>query len=181
MEPFRIIEKYYAPGSLAFSLLIHHSRMVKEKALVIARKVRRMNPDIHFISEAAILHDIGIFHTNEPEIGCFGNKAYICHGYLGREILEQEALPLHALVCERHVGLGLSISDIEEKNLPIPKRDMIPVSLEEQIICYADKFFSKSPEFISKEKPISTIREGIARYGREQIKRFDEWVLLFGI
>ncbi len=60
-----------------------------------------------------MLHDIGIFLTNAPHIGCYGDKPYICHGYLGREILDKEGLPGHAMVCERHVGAGLTVTDIE--------------------------------------------------------------------
>jgi len=53
-----------------------------------------------FIEEAALLHDIGIFNTNLPKIGCYGRHPYISHGYLGRELLENEGLAAHALVCE---------------------------------------------------------------------------------
>ncbi len=181
MDTLRIIKKYYDPGSRAYYLLVHHSRMVAEKALEIAKKLKRLNPDLIFIEEAAMLHDIGILFTNEPEIGCYGDKPYVCHGYLGREILEKEGFPKHALICERHIGVGISRKDIEEKNLPLPKREMVPVSIEEQIICYADKFFSKDSEFLLKEKSIKRIREYISKFGKDKIKRFDEWVKIFGV
>ena len=61
-----------------------------------------------------MLHDIGIFLTHAPQIGCHGDKPYICHGYLGRELLEKEGFPRHAIVCETHVGVGLTIADIEK-------------------------------------------------------------------
>jgi uncharacterized protein len=178
--PIEIIKKYYSPDSRTFYFLIHHSKMVAEKALTIARRLRRPGPDLKFIEEAAMLHDIGILVTNEPSLGCYGDKPYICHGYAGREILEKEGLPGHALVCERHVGAGISIADIRGKNLPLPVRDMVPVSIEERIICFADKFFSKDEEFLLKEKPIEKVREGIAKFGQEQMERFEKWVKLFG-
>jgi uncharacterized protein len=178
--PFEIIKKYYSPDSKAFYFLICHGKMVAGKALVIARRVRRLGPDLKFIGEAAMLHDIGILVTDEPSLGCYGDKPYICHGYAGREILEKEGLPVHALVCERHVGAGISLADIREKNLPLPGRDMIPVSIEERIICFADKFFSKDEEFLLKEKPLEKVRMGIAKFGQEQMERFEEWVKLFG-
>ena len=181
MDTLRIIKKYYDPESRAYYLLVHHSRMVAEKALEIAKKLKRLNPDLIFIEEAAMLHDIGILFTNEPEIGCYGDKPYVCHGYLGREILEKEGFPKHALICERHIGVGISRKDIEEKNLPLPKREMAPVSIEEQIICYADKFFSKDSEFLFKEKSTKRIREYISGFGEDKIKRFDEWVKIFGV
>ncbi len=180
MDPLKIIEKYYNPESKAYHFLIHHSRIVTEKALRIAERVKHIHPDLNFIREASMLHDIGIFLTNEPRIGCFGDKTYICHGYLGRELLEKEGFPRHALVCERHVGVGLTVKDIEENNLPVPMRDMIPLTIEEQIICYADKFFSKDSEFLLTEKPLERVRNGIAKFGEDKLRKFDEWLKYFG-
>jgi uncharacterized protein len=180
LDPLSILEKYYPPSTRAHQLLITHSRMVAEKALRIAHRVRHLHPDEQFIQEAAMLHDIGIFFTNEPHIGCFGDREYLCHGFLGRELLEKEGLPKHALVCERHVGAGITLQEIERKNLPVPKRDMAPVSLEEKLICFADKFFSKNPEYLRKEKPVELVRKGIARYGKEKLQIFDQWVKIFG-
>ncbi len=181
VDPIELIKKYYDPESKAYYLLIQHSRMVSEKALKIAEKVKHLCPDIDFIREAAMLHDIGIYLTDEPDIGCYGDKAYICHGYWGRKILKKEGLPRHAIICERHVGIGLSLREIKEKNLPLPKREMLPVTIEEQIICFADKFFSKSPDFLLREKPIGLIRKQISKHGAGKVKRFDEWVKIFGV
>ena len=155
--------------------------MVTEKALRIAKKVKHLNPDLNFIEEVAMLYNIGIFLTNEPKIGCYGDKPYVCHGYLGRQILEKEGLQKHALVCERHIGVGITLEDIEEKELPLPKRDMIPLSVEEQIICFADKFFSKNPKFLLEEKSIKRIREYISKIGEEKLRQFDEGIRLFEI
>ena len=180
MVPIKIIEKYYNPASKAYHYLLPHIAMVTEKARRIAKRVKHLNPDLNFIEEAAMLHDIGIFLTNDPKIGCYGDKPYVCHGYLGREILEREGFPKHALVCERHIGVGITLEDIEEKELPLPKRDMIPLSVEEQIICFADKFFSKNSDFLLKEKPLERVRKGISKYGKEKLRQFDEWMKLFG-
>ena len=181
MDPIKIIRKYYIPGSKAYYLLTRHSEVVTEKSVGIALRMGHLRPDPDFIREAAMLHDIGIFLTNEPAIGCHGDREYICHGYLGREILEREGLHRHALVCERHVGVGLSASEIKDKDLPVPQRDMLPLSIEEQIICFADKFFSKDPEFLLEEKPLERIRNGILRFGPEKLSQFDDWVKLFGV
>ena len=34
-----------------------------------------------------MLHDIGIFRCNAPDIDCHGDAGYICHGYLGAELM----------------------------------------------------------------------------------------------
>ncbi|MCD6094640.1 HDIG domain-containing protein [bacterium] len=176
MEPLKIIQKYYHPNTKAYNLLIRHSTQVANKALEIAKKLKDPHIDLKFIKEAAMLHDIGIFKTYAPSLGCYGNKPYICHGYLGREILEKEGLPKHALVCERHIGVGITKEEIERKKLPLPKRDMVPISLEEKIICFADKFFSKSSP---KEKSISEIKKELSKIGRDKVKKFERWLKLF--
>jgi len=180
MDPLKIIEKYYSTDSRAYYLLVHHSRKVTEKALEVAQKVSHLHPDRKFIEEAAMLHDLGIFLTDEPGLGCYGKTAYLCHGYLGRELLEKEGYPLHGFVCERHVGVGITAGEIRQKNLPLPNRDMIPLSLEEQIVCFADKFFSKDEEFLFIEKPIEKVRQGIAHFGDEKLRIFDDWLEMFG-
>lgn len=175
MDPFEILQKYYYPDSKTYKFLFTHSRKVADKALDAAQRVKHLNPDVKFIEEAALLHDIGIFKVNAPGIGCIGPMDYIAHGYLGREMLEGEGYPRHALVCERHVGTGISTGEIDRYNLPLPRRDMLPVTLEEQIICYADKFFTKWPSKIAEERPLDKVRETVAKYGPEQLARFDEW------
>lgn len=179
MDFMAIIERYYTPGSKAHHFLVHHSRLVADKALKVAVRISDLKPDLQFIEEASMLHDIGIFLTHAPEIGCFGIHPYIVHGFMGRELLEREGLPRHALVCERHVGAGLTLSEIEENNLPLPKRDMLPLTLEEKIICFADKFYSKHEERLTQEKSAAEVRAMLARYGAEQAKRFEEWLELF--
>ena len=124
--------------------------------------------------------DIGIFLTHTPDLGCTGVHPYVCHGYLGRELLEEKGLFRHALVCERHVGVGISAADIHREKLPLPARDMRPVSIEEEIICYADKFFSKSKTGNGKEKSVADILIGLAPYGRDKVDRFLSWVDRFG-
>ncbi len=172
MRIIKVIEKYYKNNTKLHNLLLAHSKLVTKKAVKIGR---RLNADIKFIEEAAMLHDIGIFLTNAPDIYCFGKEPYIRHGYLGRLILEREGLPKHALVCERHIGLGITKEDVIKQDLPLPKRDMVPVSIEEKIICYADKFFSKG---LTKEKSIHEITEELKKFGKD--KKFLEWVKLFG-
>jgi uncharacterized protein len=172
MNPFNIICKYYTAGTALYDILLTHSRSVAEKAVAIAMNHPEMHPDLDFIREAAMLHDVGIFLTHAPGIACFGDRPYICHGYLGRDLLQKEGFPRHALVCERHTGMGLALDVIVEKRLPLPHRDMLPVSIEEQMICFADKFFSKTQP--DREKNIDQILLELSVYEREQTERFKE-------
>lgn len=177
MNPLDIIEKYYDKNSDLYKLLVKHSAQVMNKALSIAKNHPELNADTQFITEAAMLHDIGIYLTNAPSIFCHGKKPYICHGYLGADILRNEGLPKHALVCERHTGTGLSIEDIERQKLPLPLRDMIPISIEEQIICFADCFFSKSGDMT--EKSVDKVRAQLSKFGTKTKDQFDYWCEIF--
>jgi uncharacterized protein len=178
MNPIEIIRKYYPADSEAYRILVEHSREVADKALHIVRSHPEMALDCTFIDEAAMLHDIGVFLCYAPKIHCFGSAEYICHGYLGAELLRAEGLPRHALVCERHTGTGLSLEMIRRQNLPLPCRDMRPQSLEEQLICYADKFFGKTK--LHREQSLKRIRRDLAEYGNECVESFDEWHRRFG-
>ena len=136
MEPFAIIQKYYAQDSDAYRILTTHSRSVADKALAIARRHPELNLDLAFIEEAALLHDIGVFRCDAPDIDCHGDA-----------------------------------------KLPVPHRDMRPVSWEEQIICFADKFYSKT--HLEREKTPEKIRKSLSKYGEETVLQFDAWCKLF--
>ena len=56
----------------------------------------------------------------------------------------------------------------------------MPLSLEEQIIAYADKFFSKDPEKWKQEKPFQAVAQQIERYGRRSLETFLSWAKKFG-
>ncbi len=173
MDALALIAKYYPEDSKAYEILVSHSRQVADKAVGIALLHPEMNLDVSFLQEASLLHDIGIFRCNAPEIGCFGDAEYICHGYIGAELMRSEGFPRHARVCERHTGTGITLAAIEERHLPLPLRDFMPETLEEQLICFADKFFSKTK--LDQEKPVDKIRKGLSRYGADSVERFDVW------
>lgn len=177
MDPMTIINKYYKEGTKLYDIYISHVTDVTEKALSVAAKHPELAVDVRFIEEAGMLHDIGIFMTKAPHIACEGSYPYICHGYLGRELMIKEGYPKQGLVCERHTGTGLSLESIINRNLPLPHRDMRPQSLEEKMICFADKFYSKSQ--LGREKSVKKIRQGLASHDWHQVEIFDEWCELF--
>lgn len=181
MDPIKIIQKFCQKNTKLYDLLMLHSKLVTKKAIEIAKNVPELKPDLKFIEEAAMLHDIGIIFTNTPKIHCFGEHKYIEHGYLGRDLLEEEGLPKHALVCERHTGVGISKQEIINDNLPLPHRDMIPLSIEEKIICFADLFYTKYPGKETTEKTIKEIKEERAKFSKENVKIFEQWCKEFKI
>jgi uncharacterized protein len=175
-----LITKYFTPGSKAYKYYFTHCVKVTELAINIHKNKPELNIDYDTILAGGMLHDIGIIKTNAPEIGCFGEHPYIAHSYLGREILEQEGFQEIAPMCERHVGTGLSKEDIIRSNFPVPHRDMLPITVEEKLICYADKFYSKSDEHLLVPKSLDKIRKKVAKYGPDKLDRFEELVEMFG-
>lgn len=178
MNPFSLLQKYYPPDGAAYRILLDHSIRVAAKALAIART---READADFVHEAALLHDIGILQTAAPELGCNGDLPYLCHGIKGRELLEAEGLPRHAMVCERHIGVGLTADEIAAQQLPLPHRDMLPISIEEQIVAYADLFFSKNPAKQGQERKPDQVRASLARFGTDKVAIFNLWHTRFGV
>ena len=176
MSPLDLISKY-CTNDKQRHILLEHSRSVADKALEIVRRHPEWDADELFIEEAALLHDIGIVYVNAPAIECHGTEPYICHGILGAEILRKEGWEKHALVCERHTGTGLTLQQIASQHLPLPHCDMQPISIEEQIICFADKFFSKTR--LNTEKTVEQARRSLEKFGTEGLIKFDKWCEMF--
>lgn len=173
-----VFRKYYPEGNPLSRLVWQHS----EQVALLADHIASIHPELsierRFLYEAAMLHDIGVFRTYAPAILCTGSENYMRHGIIGAEILRTEGLPRHALVCERHIGVGLTADDILRQQLPLPHRDMLPVTIEEKLVCYADNFFSKSHP--GEKKSFEAVRQACSRYGAENLKRFDEMAQIFG-
>lgn len=177
MDYESIIDKYYKDNDELKDILMRHSKAVADKALAIADTHPELHLDRRFLLEAAMVHDIGIIKTNAPDIKCFGTEPYIRHGVMGAEIMRAEGFPAHARVCERHTGAGLSLKEIEEQALPLPHVDLLPETLEEKVICYADKFFSKTR--LDREKTLEQAERSVAKHGAEGLLRFKEMEQMF--
>ncbi len=167
-----IIDKYYEEGSALLDLLLTHSDMVARKAIAVA-EAANLDVDRDFVYDAAMLHDIGIFRCDASGIYCYGDEPYIRHGIIGANLLRQEGIDeAYARVCERHTGSGLTAKEIAETDMPLPHKDFLPETLEEKLICYADKFYSKSGD-PKEEKSLERVRKSMAKFGPDALARFD--------
>ena len=84
-----------------------------------------------------------------------------------------------ARVAERHTGTGITPDEREILNLPIPAdRNYMPESLLEKLICYADKFYSKSGDM--QRKSLDRVRVSMARHGGDTLSRFEALHRAFG-
>lgn len=174
-----IYDLYYRDNPELLTTVITHSECVASKALGCLYN-KGIEADLQFVKEAAMLHDIGVVKCHAPGIFCYGTLPYICHGVEGRSILESLGYPRHALVCERHTGSGLTREDIIRQGLPLPMRDLCPVSIEEKVICYADKFFSKSGN-LKEEKSFEKVINQMKKFGDDSLNRFLELHSLFSL
>lgn len=106
--------------------VIEHCLTVSSFAKEIAEKIKSNGHmiDVEFVETAAILHDIGRSKTHG-----------IGHGVEGAAIMKEH--PRYARVCERHIGAG--ITKEEAKKLGLPAKDYMPLTLEEKVVCIADK------------------------------------------
>ncbi len=177
MDYLSYIYKYYPEDDDLRRLLLKHSRQVADRCLKIALKHRELPIDVQFLEEAAMLHDIGIFRCQAPSIFCTGTEPYICHGQIGGKLLRAEGFPRHARVCERHTGTGLTKEQIIEQGFPLPPEDFIPETLEEQIVCYADKFYSKSHP--DRNLTIAQTAQSLEKFGHAGVLKFLGWAERF--
>ncbi|MBQ7443008.1 MAG: HDIG domain-containing protein [Bacteroidaceae bacterium] len=179
MTPETLIDKYYADNPQLRHILLRHSTDVANMADDVARRHPELHADTAFMREAAMLHDIGCYLTDAPGISCHGTEPYIRHGLLGGELLRREGMPRHARVAERHTGTGLTAATIAAQQLPLPAADFVPETIEEQIICYADKFFSKS--HLDRVRTPEQVLRSLERFGPEGLERMRQWIALFGV
>jgi uncharacterized protein len=175
MNPEQLLLKYYQDQPELFNVILTHSKQVTKKALEIAKNVPELHPDLEFIKEAALLHDIGIFLVYAPKIGATGKKSYLWHGLLGHDILEKEGLSKHAKVALRHTGVGITKADVVKQNLSLPSADYVAETIEEEIISLADLFYSKSGDLL-KAHSVDSIRKNLSRFGEEKVAIFDSWI-----
>lgn len=181
----KLIDTFYPEKDALRSLLIHHSRQVAQRCLAIAGHHPELHLDTRFMENAAMLHDIGIIRCDAPGIHCHGTAPYIRHGVIGGEMLRNYATisrhphlyDSYARVCERHTSTGLTLQQIESRNLPLPHQDLTPETMEEQVICYADKFYSKShPE---RERSVEEAAASLEKFGHEGVEKFLTWAKMF--
>ena len=175
-----IIDAYFPDRSMMRSYYITHVESVTKKALAICDRNPHLRADRNLVEAAAMLHDIGICRVFAPEIGCYGEAPYIRHGILGAEIVRREGWDEIAPFCENHIGVGITEVDIVHYRLALPKRDMSPQTVEQKIVAFADKFFSKSQNHLATPKSIEKIHTSLLRYGVDKIGIFNQWCELFG-
>ena len=177
-DPLEVIRSFYPDDTPLRQTLLLHSRQVCAKALALLDSAPAdFVADRNIAARGAMLHDIGIGSCYAPDIFCTGRENYIAHGIIGGRMLRSWGLEhgvdmeVFARICERHTGSGITTGDIISQSLPLPLQDYLPETPEEELICLADKFFSKSGSM--QEKSMSDILRGLSRFGGEAVARLN--------
>ena len=130
-----------------------HSEKVADKAIEIANKIKKVKVNLDLIEIGALLHDIGRTKTH-------GFK----HALIGGKILRQRGFSEKlARICETHILGGLDKDDA--KDVGLPEKDYLPETLEEKIICLADKQMAGTRE-VSIQKRFN---KWFQKYGKSKI------------
>ncbi len=114
--------------------VIKHCVKVSKLAYELATRAQKKgySIDLNLVKVGGLLHDLGRSKTHKVE-----------HGIKGGEIARRLKLPSGLVrIIERHVGAG--ITEKEAKKIGVPKGDYIPETVEEKIVCYADKLIKGS-------------------------------------
>jgi uncharacterized protein len=112
--------------------IIEHCQNVTKIALRIASvfNEKGYDVDLSLIEAGAMLHDIGRSKTHEIDHAAVG-------GRIIRELGIHESV---AKIVDRHIGAG--IPEDEALELGLPPGHYVPETLEEKIVCYADKLIA---------------------------------------
>ena len=108
---------------------IRHCETVTRVARILAEEFQRRGKKVNLdaVVAGAMLHDIG--RSRVQTVG---------HGIEGAGMVEKEGADRVVVeIIQRHVGAG--ISPEEAKSLGLPEVDYVPRTLEQRIVCFADK------------------------------------------
>jgi uncharacterized protein len=114
--------------------IINHCIAVTDYALNLALEIHQKGHtvDLPLVEAGGLLHDLGRAKNHTVD-----------HAVAGGQMAELLGLPEGvSRIIKRHVGAG--ITDEEAQLLGWPKDTYVPQSLEEKIVCYADKCVDQS-------------------------------------
>ena len=129
---------------------VRHSMAVSKTSLEIAEKIRKkgVSVDLNLVEAGALLHDIGRHRVHGIEHGQAGEETLLRLGYPG---------PL-ARIAKKHVLCGMLPSAKDEDRQNGENNDP-EMTLEEKIVCYADK--------ITQENKRTTLEERFGKWFRK--------------
>ena len=147
-------------------MVIKHCIAVAELALEIAAANKNKNIDEELIFTGALLHDMGRARSHGVE-----------HGFLGGEMAKASGLDDRLVrIIQRHVGAGITAE--EAKQLGLPPISLMPETIEEKIVAYADSLIEGTRR-TSVEHAIANLKKklGARHPAVERLKKLHEEVM----
>lgn len=156
------LHKKYANNEETLEWVWKHCQIVKKLSLWICKNLEKkfdIKANKETIIIGSLVHDIG-YYT------CAKNKIeFMKHGILGYKILKKEKLEEQvARFALTHIGVGVG-------------KD-IPITLEEEIVGYADNFHSKGE---NKIKKFEEQKKKLGKFGIENEVIMERFKIKFGI
>ena len=187
IDPIAIVKEFYPEDTPFRKRLLRHGAQVRDKAIAIVEAMGDGAPpvDMALVEDACFLHDIGCADCRASELLCEGLQPYIMHGQIGAKMLREYGkrkgidMEPYARICERHISCGLTAAEIRHRTLLLYNRDYMPETVEEKLVCLANKFFSRSEEM--REKSLIEVRRYLSHQGETAVQRFDELCRLFHV
>jgi len=134
--------------------VIAHCKAVRDIAVKIAEYT---DADMKLVEAGALLHDIGRSKTHG-----------IRHGIEGVKIAKKLCLHEEIIkIIERHIGAGLPAE--EAKKLGLPEKDILPISLEEKIVCHADNLVDNCKKQKIEYEVERALRDGNPEYAKRLV------------
>ena len=187
IDPIAIVKEFYPEDTPFRRRLLRHGAQVRDKAIAIVEAMGNDAPpvDMALVEDACFLHDIGCAECRAPELLCEGLQPYITHGQLGAKMLRDYGkrkgidMEPYARICERHISCGLTAAEIRHGTLLLYNRDYMPETVEEKLVCLANKFFSRSEDM--REKTVIQVRRYLSHHGETAVRRFNDLCDLFRV
>ncbi|MHA1728161.1 MAG: HDIG domain-containing metalloprotein [Promethearchaeota archaeon] len=130
-----------------------HSMAVSKKGAKIAAKIKNINVNINLVKIGGMLHDIGRSKSHGFDHAVSGGK--IIRKYRFSEQL--------ARIAETHILGGLTAKEAEK--LDLQPKNYLPETIEEKIVCLADKYYIGTKKVTIEER----WGRWFARYGKTDL------------
>jgi len=132
--------------------IIEHAKIVMKEAESIAQDIKNVDINFNLVKIGALLHDIGRTQSHD-----------INHGEVGGNLCRKLNLPEElARVVETHVMGGLKPK--EAASFGLNARSFLPETIEEKVVCLADKRVSGINKVLIEER----FEKWFLRYGKTE-------------